>query len=73
LKEYLEKRGTEVINMLYYEYDQDVALEVRYEEGLEKGLEKGREERDEYVLSLIAQGLSAEEIKQRLNEGKEDK
>jgi predicted transposase/invertase (TIGR01784 family) len=55
LKEYLEKRGLEVINMLYYEYDQEVALEVRYEEG--------REDREEEIArNLKEMGVSPEKI-----------
>jgi len=37
-------------------------LEVRFEEGWEEG----REEERHYFLELLNQGLSAEEIKQRL-------
>ena len=43
LKEFLEKHSTEVINMLYMEWDQEAALAVRYEEGHEEGMEKGVE------------------------------
>jgi flagellar biosynthesis/type III secretory pathway protein FliH len=43
---------------------------VRYEEGLEYGweggLEYGREEERKYILELMEQGLSADEIKRRL-------
>ena len=38
MKEFLEKNATEVINMLYTEWDWDEALEVRFEEGIDKGL-----------------------------------
>jgi len=41
LKAFLEKHGTEVINMLYMEWDQEEALAVRYEEGIEQGIEQG--------------------------------
>jgi len=70
LKGYLEKHETEVINMLYTEWNWDTALEVRYEEGvedgIERGIEQGIEKNRQYVLELLKQGLSSEEIKQRL-------
>ena len=44
LKEFLEKHGTEVLGMLFAEWNQEEALAVHYAEGLEEGLEKGREE-----------------------------
>jgi len=62
LKEFLKEHGSEVSNFLFYEYDFDTHLEVRFEEGLEKG----KLEKQNYVLELIDQGLSSEEIKQKL-------
>jgi len=58
------------MNMILTEWNTEDAIafareegrEDGLEEGLEKGLEKGREE----VLKLLAQGLTAEEIKLRL-------
>jgi flagellar biosynthesis/type III secretory pathway protein FliH len=79
LKEYLEEHGSEAYNMIFSEWNWDEALEVAHEEGwedgLEEGLEKGREEGREEgmeksrqrLLEMINQGLSIEEIKQRLN------
>ena len=75
LKEYLEAHASEVLNMLLTEWNQDEAVEFAREEGreegLEEGLEKGREEtRKEdrkYFLELLNQGLTIEEIKERLN------
>ena len=64
--------------MLYTEWNWDTALEVRYEEGvedgiergvergIERGVEQGIEKTRQYVLELLNQGVSAEEIKQRL-------
>ena len=40
LKEFLEKNGTEVMNMLMTEWSWDDALAVRYEEGREEGREE---------------------------------
>ena len=62
--------------MLLTEWNWDDALEVAREEGREDGLEEGREEgrkkerieSRQYFLELINQGLTIEEIKQRLNQ-----
>ena len=64
--------------MLATEFDMDIALKVAredaLEEGFEKGIEKGREEGIEklqtYVLDLMEQGLSREEIKNKIKEAK---
>ena len=40
------------------------------EEGMQKGIEKGRKEVQNYVLELVAQGLSYEEIRKKLEENK---
>ena len=74
LKGYLEKHETEVINMLYTEWNIDTAIEVAREEafedgverGIERGIEQGIEKNRQYVLELLKQGLSSEEIEQRL-------
>ena len=44
LKKFLEKHGTEVLTMLFAEWNQEDALAVHYAEGMEKGREEGREE-----------------------------
>ncbi|MHC6201778.1 RpnC/YadD family protein [Breznakiellaceae bacterium SP9] len=41
LKDFLKSISSEVFNMLFKEWNQVTALEVRYEEGFEKGIEKG--------------------------------
>ena len=59
LKEFLEKNGTEVINMLMTEWNMDDALAVRYEEGKEEG----KQERDEAIArNALAEGASVEFI-----------
>ena len=59
LKEFLEKNGTEVINMLMTEWNWDDALAVRYEEGMEDG----KQERDEAIArNALAKGLSPDII-----------
>jgi len=62
LKAFLEKHGTEVINMLYVEWDQEEALAVRYEEGIEEGMERGREEGIEQGLEQTARNALAEGV-----------
>ena len=48
--------------MLMTEHNVKDAIEVTREEGIEKGMEKTRN----YVLDLMAQGLSYEEIKKKI-------
>ena len=59
LKSFLEKNGTEVINMLMTEWNLDDALAVRFEEGREEGIEKGKEE---VARNALAEGASVEFI-----------
>ena len=74
IKDFLKKHGSEVVNMLFTEISLEELSEIRFnegreigrEEGQEEGREEGAEKRDQYVLELINQGLSTEEIKQRL-------
>ena len=66
--------------MLYAEYDPEVemrvvreealeeGMEIGREEGLEDGIEIGHEEERQYFLELINQGLTIEEIKERLQQ-----
>ncbi len=71
LKEYLEAHASEVVNMIFGEYDREMDIAVNrreaHEEGREKGREEAREEDRQYFLGLLNQGLSVEEIKERLN------
>ena len=74
LKDYLEAHASEVINMIFGEYDRDMDIAVNRrearEEGREEGLEQGREEAHEedrqYFLELLNQDLTKDEIKERL-------
>jgi len=70
LKEFLEKNLSEVVNMLTAEFDMDKALEVARWEGKEEGIEEGKMEVQNYILELIEQGLSREEIKKKIEETK---
>jgi hypothetical protein len=72
LKDFLERNGSEVINMLFNEFDMEAELAAEREEGieigLEKGLEKGREEgreenREEVAKNALAEGLPVEMIR----------
>jgi len=73
LRGYLEKHGTEVINMLYYEYNQELEREVIREEAIEDGIEMGRkqgieighaeghaEEKQAIARNLLAEGSTSE-------------
>ena len=58
LKKFLGEHGSEVVSMMVHEYTTEDFLEARYEEG--------QEDNRQYILELINQGHSAEEIKQLL-------
>jgi hypothetical protein len=61
LKDYLTNRGSEVINMLFGEYNFDRALEVRYEEGQEDGITQGiTQERAEIARNALKEGSTVE-------------
>ena len=57
--------------MIFTEWNWDDALEVAREEGREDGLEEGMEKSRQHFLEMISQGLSIEEIKQRLKKEEE--
>ena len=59
LKEFLKLHASEVLNMLYTEWNWDDALAVRYEEGHEDGMEKGRLE---IARNLLAEGAALDFI-----------
>jgi len=76
LKDYLEANASEVINMIFGEYDREMDIAVNRreaheegrEEGLEEGEEIGQEKSRQYFLELLNQGLTIEEIKERLEQ-----
>jgi hypothetical protein len=68
LADFLEKHGSEVMNMLLEEWNLDEAKEVWREEGWEEGMEKGREKERDQILELIDQGYTAKELKAKLTE-----
>ena len=57
LKEYLEKHETEVINMLFYEYNQELEREVIREEAIEQGIAR---EKLTIARNLFAEGSTSE-------------
>ena len=73
LKEYLEKKGSEVLNMLIAEYDYDLDIEVQREEAYEDGIETGtirgmKEKLVEQIRKKVEKGKSILEIAQELEE-----
>ena len=62
LREFLEIHGSEVLNMLLEEWNMDDALAVAREEAWEEC----REEERSHFIKLLEQGLTVEEIKERL-------
>jgi len=58
LREFLEKHGTEVLNMLTKEWKLEDALAVRYDEGREEGWN----ECESNIIALLKSGRSPEEI-----------
>jgi hypothetical protein len=67
LGDFLKTHSTEVINMLFTEWNWDDAKAVWQEEaredGLEKGFEKGRKKRDGELLALIEKGYSVDQLR----------
>ena len=74
MREFLQKHGSEVENMLFTEWNMEDALRVTREEGreegvvegMEKGMEKGREEGMEKSILAFAEYLTPEIIAQQL-------
>jgi predicted transposase/invertase (TIGR01784 family) len=59
MKDFLEKNGSEVVNMLSTEFSLEDALRIRYEEGIEKGIEQ---DRLQIAKKMIKDGDSPEKI-----------
>ena len=76
LSEFLEINGSEVLNMILTEWNTEDAIafarEEGREEGRELGFELGREEgldnERKYILELLEQGLSLEDVKLHLEQ-----
>ena len=65
-KEYFKKKRSEVINMLTGEFNLEEYKEVLLWEGKEEGKKEGEKKGQDYVLKLMEQGLSADEIRKKL-------
>ncbi|MCL1864900.1 MAG: hypothetical protein FWF73_03715 [Spirochaetes bacterium] len=59
--------------MLTIEYSLKDAIAGAREEGMERGIEKGKEEGQKYVLGLLEQGLTYEEIKKKIEKKSKNK
>ena len=66
LRKYLIQHSSEVMNMLTAEFNLEEYKKVHYLEGVEDGIEEGEKKGQNYVLELMEQGLSYEEIKKKL-------
>ena len=64
LKSFLREHGPEVINMLTDDISVEEIAAIRYKEGHEDGMEEGFN----YVLELLSQGISSDEIKKLLTQ-----
>jgi predicted transposase/invertase (TIGR01784 family) len=60
LKEYLEAHASEVINMIFGEYDRDMDIAVNRREAREEGLEEGEEKGMNKEKLIIAKNLLSE-------------
>ena len=59
MKGYLEEHSEEVFNMLALEWDKDLALQARFDDGFDTGHEKGVES---VALNLLNMGMEFEQI-----------
>ena len=69
MKEFLEKNASEVVNMLFTEFDMDTAKEIWKEEGKKEGRKEGIEEAQKELtitrrIAKMAKQYSAEEIQE---------
>ena len=69
LADYLMRKGSEVVNMLLYEYDYETDIEVQREEAREEGRKMGREEGREEKRKEFLQKICSL-IQKKLEKGK---
>ncbi|MDR1901488.1 MAG: hypothetical protein LBQ88_04290, partial [Treponema sp.] len=62
LEGFLKEHGSEVVNMLFTEWNWDDALAVRYEEGKEEGKEDRDKEIAFNALNALKEGIPIETI-----------
>ncbi|MDR2553962.1 MAG: hypothetical protein LBC64_00915 [Fibromonadaceae bacterium] len=63
---FLEKHASEVLNMLFTEWNLDDAIAVAREEALEDGIDIGRKAEREELFALLRQGYSVDEVEKKL-------
>ena len=66
LVDYFKQNSSEEVSMNFIKYDEKIAIKVAREEGMEKGIIVGMEKVQNYILGLIDQGLSGEDIKKKI-------
>ena len=65
LKDFLEKIGSEIINMLLYDFSVEEIADIRYNEGREDGLEQGLEQASlQIARNLLSKGSTPEFIQE---------
>ena len=66
LEDYLKKHSVEVVSMSVLRYDVKTAISAARKIAMEEGKKEGKDEGQNYVLKLMEQGLSCDEIKKKL-------
>lgn len=65
MKGYLENHSEEVFNMLELQWDKDVALQARFQDGFDDGMQAGRNDGIESVaVNMIRRGKTFEDIRE---------
>jgi len=65
MKEFLEKNSSEVINMLFTEFDMDTAIKIWKEEGKEEGRKEGKKEKQTEIAKNLLDVLDIETISKK--------
>jgi hypothetical protein len=67
LQDFLKTHGSEVVNMLFVEFNMDDFGRVREQEGIQKGITKGEKKKtEEDIKNLSEYGMTPEQITQAL-------
>lgn len=63
MADFLRTHGSEVVNMLYTQFNMEDAQEVWYEEGKEEGIKQGKEEGIKaIILNLLKRNMFVDDI-----------
>ena len=62
MKEFLEKNSSEVINMLFTEFDMDTAIKIWKEEGKEEGRKEGKKEKQTEIAKNLINVLNITDV-----------